>query len=179
MNIQKVALVGCIAIIVFVFCLFTVRADAKDLIPRADFIKYTEACMAVTDAMDVEFSKDEVSVIAINVLKDQFDICMKKIKRYTYKEGYSKNSQQLDMRETLDEISGKTGVMIAMIGLIDSKREHYDYLKAKDSPARLDKMEEIKRFKIELASTLSDVQKAIKKLNSQYIMYKDQPTRSR
>jgi hypothetical protein len=168
MNIQKVALVGCIAVIVFVLCLFTVRADAKDLIPRADFIKYTEACMAVTDVMDIEFSKDKISVIAINELKNQFDICMKKIERYTYKEGYSRNSQQLDIRETLDHIGGKTALMIALIGYIDSMGWNSSANK-----------EEIMRTEIKLASTLSDVKKTIYKLNSQYIIYKDKPTGSR
>jgi hypothetical protein len=39
--------------------------------------------------------------------------------------------------------------------------------------------EEIMKTRIKLASALSDVQKNIKKLNSQYIIYKDKPTRSR
>lgn len=164
--------VGIIAILV------AAHAEARDQIPYRQFIQYTATCLDITDKMEIEYSKTDISSDAVKYLDYKYNLCMKKIERYGY-DDYSKKSQQLAIRGQLNNINVLSDLMMSQLAFGEASRELYDILLSDSNrdEENINKMKDcldnIMKSRVDLRSSATDIINATKTLNSLFIAYKD------
>jgi hypothetical protein len=151
--------------------LATVSTEAKDKIPRDDFIKYTEACLDVLDEMEVEYPKYNMSPRAIKELDVKYTLCMKKIFRYgAYKDW--DESMQKEITKHLSRVNIENIFITQQLDLIAISSEliHKEYV---SKSVIEDSKKTIIDSKADITQRVDNIMESIKKTKSLFLLYKE------
>lgn len=79
---MKIGLMKYVVIVMVVFPLYCSFAVAQDKIPKAEFVKYTEAALDAVDIVEGTLTNTEATVLEANKAIRDLDVALKKYDRF-------------------------------------------------------------------------------------------------